>query len=132
MEFTFETHERIELIDITHKVEEIVKNSGVDEGICVIHAPHATAAIILNENENGLLSDIRNYIFDEFFSRKYEHNRIDNNGAAHLASVVLGSTKVIPINNGKLLRGTWQNILFVELDGPRSLRKVIVWIQKKK
>ena len=132
MELTFKTHDKIELIDITERVEEIVEKSNVSDGICVIHAPHATAAIILNENEPGLLSDIKSYIFDEFFSRDYAHNQIDNNGAAHLASVVIGSTKVIPIKDGRLLRGTWQDILFVELDGPRSLRRVVVWIQKKK
>ena len=132
MEIRFSTSKRIEVIDITEKVEEIVENSGVNDGICVIHAPHATAAIILNENESGLKKDIENFIADTFFNREYFHNRIDDNGASHMASIVLGSTKVIPIKDGKLLRGTWQNILFVELDGPRSLRKVIVWISKKK
>ncbi len=132
MEFTFSTKKKIEVINITSEVEELVENSKVDEGICVIHAPHATAAIILNEAEEGLMKDIENYIEETFYGRKYLHNRIDDNGAAHLAASFLGSTKVIPIKDGKLLRGTWQNILFVELDGPRSLRRVVVWIQKKK
>ncbi len=131
MEIKFSTTERIQVLDITEKVEEIIESSEVSDGLCVVHAPHATAAIVLNEAEDGLIKDIEKYIRDEFFSRNYLHNRIDNNGAAHLASVVLGSTKVIPIKNGKLLRGTWQNILFVELDGPRPTRRVIVWIQKK-
>ncbi len=132
MEITFETKDKIQIIDITDEVEEIVRNSKVKEGICVIHAPHATAAIILNENENGLKEDIKDFIYDTFFKRNYKHNLIDDNGASHLASVFLGQTRVIPIKDGKLLRGTWQNILFVELDGPRKTRRVIVWISKKK
>ena len=128
----FETHEKIEVIDITEKVESIVKKEGVEEGICIIHAPHATAAIILNENESGLKEDIISIMKDLFFKRKYKHNLIDNNGASHISSIFLGQTKVLPIHEGRLVRGTWQSILFLELDGPRSLRRVVVWTQKKK
>ncbi len=132
MEIQFSTRRKIEVIDITNEVEKIVDDSNVKEGICIVHAPHATAAIILNEAESGLMKDIENYIEETFYHRNYLHNQIDDNGAAHLAASILGSTKVIPIKDGKLLRGTWQNVLFVELDGPRSLRRVVVWIQKKK
>ena len=132
MEIRFSTSKKIEVIDITEKVEEVVRKSNVGDGVCIIHAPHATAAVILNENESGLKKDIENFIRETFFNREYEHNKIDDNGASHMASIFLGPTKVIPIKDGELLRGTWQNILFVELDGPRSLRRVIVWISKKK
>ena len=128
----FKTDKKIEVIDITDRVEEIVKNEKVGEGICVIHAPHATAAVILNENEDGLKEDIISTIRDLFFNRKYKHNLIDNNGASHISSTFLGQTKILPIHENKLIRGTWQNILFLELDGPRNLRRVVVWIQKKK
>ena len=128
----FSTNKKVEVIDITQKVEEIVKKEKVDEGICVIHAPHATAAIVLNENEEGLKEDIVSTIKDLFFNRNYKHNLIDNNGASHISSIFLGQTKVLPIHENKLVRGTWQNILFLELDGPRNIRRVVVWIQKKK
>ncbi|MGC9115063.1 MAG: secondary thiamine-phosphate synthase enzyme YjbQ [Fervidicoccaceae archaeon] len=126
---SFRTEKGIELIDITEKVEELVKSSGVKEGMCIVSAPHATASIVLNENETGLIEDLKELI-EELFPRngKYRHNLIDDNASAHLASSFLGSSKVIPISGGKLLRGTWQNILFLELDGPRSRREAVITI----
>ena len=128
-DITLSSRKRLELIDITHQVEEIVRESGVKNGICLVYAPHATAAIIANEHESGLIEDILDKI-DEDFPRdgRWRHNRIDDNAAAHIASAFLGTTKVLPIVDGRLLRGVWQNILLVELDGPRADRRVIVKI----
>ncbi|RLG18543.1 YjbQ family protein, partial [Nanoarchaeota archaeon] len=115
---SFSTKRKFEVVDLTTDVERIVERSGVKEGLCVVHAPHATMAIILNENEQGLLSDYVDLI-RKLFSGEWSHDEIDDNAHAHLASAVIGSTRVLPIHNGKLVRGTWQNILAIELDGPR-------------
>ena len=120
---------RLELIDITRNVEEAVSASGIDEGQCIVHAPHATAAIVINEHEEGLVDDILTKVGQLFpRDKNYRHNRIDDNADSHLASTFLGSTKVIPILGGKMKRGTWQNIFLVELDGPRTYREVVIQV----
>jgi secondary thiamine-phosphate synthase enzyme len=116
---------RRELIDITGAVTDFVDESEVTNGICVISVPHATAAIIANEHERGLIRDILAKI-EELFpqSGKYAHNAIDDNADSHVAAAFLGHSKTFTIAKGRLTRGTWQNIFLVELDGPRSRREV--------
>jgi len=126
-EIYLSTKERIELVDITNKVEEAVQESKIRNGICLVYAPHATAAIILNEHERGLLNDIAKKILEIAPPEaNYLHNRIDNNAHAHVASSIIGSSATLPVVNGELVRGTWQNIFLVELDGPRASRRIIV------
>jgi secondary thiamine-phosphate synthase enzyme len=126
-EIYLSTKERIELVDITNKVEEAVQESKIRNGICLVYAPHATAAIILNEHERGLLNDIAKKILEIAPpGANYLHNRIDNNAHAHVASSIIGSSATLPVVNGELVRGTWQNIFLVELDGPRASRRIIV------
>lgn len=121
------TSKKLELIDITYEVERIVKESGIKNGMCLVYAPHATAAIIANEHEEGLMSDILEKIKEDFpQDGKWRHNIIDDNAAAHLASSFIASSRIFPVKDGKLIRGTWQNIFLVELDGPRSYRRIIV------
>ena len=114
------TVSRVELLDITTRVEELVRDSGVQNGICVVSTRHTTTSIILNENEPGLCSDILN-LLERLIPplAGYGHDRIDNNADAHLKAVMLGSSESIPVIDGKLVLGTWQRIFFAELDGPR-------------
>jgi len=126
---TIKTHVSFQLIDITDDIERFVAEANIKEGICLIYVPHATAALILNEFESNLLEDISTMIKQLFpINRNWKHNTIDNNAHAHLASAFLGTSKALPISKGKLIRGTWQNIIFVELDGPRSARRIIIKI----
>ena len=116
---------RRELIDITDTVTRFVREQDVTDGICTISAPHATAAIIANEDERGLVHDLLAKIEDLFpSSARYAHNAIDDNADAHIAASFLGHSRAFTIANGRLIRGTWQNIFLVELDGPRSHREV--------
>jgi secondary thiamine-phosphate synthase enzyme len=126
-ELSFSTRRRRELIDITGQVEKIVYESGVRNGICLVYAPHATIAIVVNEHETGLMSDIITKIERDFPSGfGWLHDKIDDNADAHLASAFIGSSRIFPVANGKLIRGTWQNIFVLELDGPRSARRILV------
>jgi len=126
-ELKLSTTEKLQLVDITRQVEEIVKESGVVNGVCLIFAPHATAAIIMNERESGLIQDILTKVKELTEpERSWKHNLIDDNAHAHIGSVLLGSDKALPIRNGKLVRGVWQNIFLLELDGPRTERTVVV------
>lgn len=125
-ELVVNTTERFQVVNITRRVEEVVTDSGVKNGICLVFVPHATAAIIANEYEPHIVSDYLELI-KQIFKPDYpwRHNSIDNNAHAHLASALIGPSRIFPVREGKLVRGTWQEILLVELDGPRS-RRVIV------
>jgi secondary thiamine-phosphate synthase enzyme len=124
---TTATKRHIELIDLTQPVEEAVRSFNIRIGICIVHVPHATAAVIANENEQGLIHDYISKI-ETFYPSdgSYHHNRIDDNAASHLAAGLIGNARAFPIHDGKLVRGTWQNIFLVELDGPRSRRSIVV------
>ncbi len=127
-EFYINTNQRRELVNITSKVEEVVSKAEIKNGIVLIFVPHATAALITNEDEPNIRKDYLN-LFEKLVPEngEYYHNRIDNNADAHLLSVLLKPFLVFPIKDRKLVRGTWQEIFLVELDGPRK-RRVIVMV----
>lgn len=114
MKLNIETSRRIELIDITSDIQEEVRISGVQEGVCIISTRHTTAGIIINENESGLREDILN-LLDSLVPQGagYRHDRIDNNADSHLKAVLLGSSEALPVVQGKLELGTWQSIFFL-------------------
>lgn len=116
------TSKSFEIIDITSKINELID---IDDGIISIFSRHSTSAIVVNENESGLLADIE-FTLDNLITDKYSysHDRIDNNARSHLKSFILSSSECLPVKNGKLDLGTWQSVFFVELDGPRSARTV--------
>lgn len=128
-EFMVSSESRTQLIDVTGKIEDIVKGSKVKEGVCIVFVPHATAAVVLNENESGLVKDIEDYIKKNFpAGAGYAHDKIDDNADAHVASAFIGQSRTLPIKDGALIRGTWQNVFLVELDGPRNRRRVVVTV----
>ena len=120
------TNRNFEIIDITSKINELID---VESGIISIFSRHSTSAIVVNENESGLLSDLEftlnNLITDKF---TYQHNRIDDNAKSHLKSFLLSSSECLPIKNGRLDLGTWQSVFFIELDGPRHGRTISLTI----
>ncbi len=124
-----ETSRVYQLLDITTEVTEIVKDSGIEEGVCLVFAPHATAGIMLEENERGLKQDFVRFFKDLAERGQWEHDRIDDNASAHLLAGIVGQSRTLPISEGNLVRGTWQNIFLVELDGPRRSRRVCISIQ---
>lgn len=124
-EFIISTEKRYQLVDITDKIEEIIVQSKVKEGAVLIFVPHSTAGILLTENEPGLKDDWLNFFKKLVSGFEFEHNRIDDNADSHLLSGLLGQGRVLAIEKGKLVRGTWQQIFLTEFDGPRE-RKVIV------
>ncbi|MEM2948385.1 MAG: secondary thiamine-phosphate synthase enzyme YjbQ [Candidatus Anstonellales archaeon] len=118
-EFFVQTKKQVEAIDITHEIEaRIEKNAKA----CLVFVPHATAAIILNEYEPNIKSDYEKF-YSELAKGDWRHNSIDNNAEAHLLSSLVKPFALIPCENGKLLLGTWQRVMLLELDGPRR-RKI--------
>ncbi|WP_298502314.1 secondary thiamine-phosphate synthase enzyme YjbQ [uncultured Methanobrevibacter sp.] len=120
--FKINTNKNFEIIDITPQINSLID---IDDGIISIFSKHSTSAIVVNENEAGLLFDfefmLNNLVSDKF---SYKHDMIDNNASSHLKSFLLSSSECLPIKNGKLDLGTWQSVFFVELDGPRANRTV--------
>lgn len=121
-EISVTTDKRCQLIDITDEVEKAIKDSKVKDGLCLVFVAHSTAAVVLTENESGLKNDWLKILKKLVAGEDFEHNRIDNNTDSHILSGLLGQGKTIPIENGHLVRGTWQQIFLVELDGPRTRR----------
>ena len=116
------TNKSFEIIDITLQINNLID---IDEGIISIFSKHSTSAIVVNENEAGLLRDLEftldNLIGDKF---TYQHDRIDDNARSHLKSFILSSSECLPIRNSRLDLGTWQSVFFIELDGPRHNRQI--------
>lgn len=111
----------INIINITEMIEKCVREINVKHGLCVVYSPRTTTAMIINEDEVDLRSDIIKVIEDIFKPRgDWLHNKVDKNAYAHLGSIFLGSSRVIPITNGKLALGTWQQIFLIEMNGPRT------------
>ena len=128
-DITLSTSKKQELIDITGKINTIIKKSKIKNGFCNIFTAHATAAIIINENYDpniclDLLDALNKLVPDGI----WRHDRIDGNADSHIKSAILGPSETIPIKDGKLELGRWQSVMFTELDGPRSNRKIIVTI----
>jgi secondary thiamine-phosphate synthase enzyme len=120
--------EKNEIRNITFEIKEIIANSGVKEGLCVVTIPHVSAGLLLAEDEKGIRKDYVNLLNQLVPKRNnyYYHDACDENGAEQLRSILIGTTNIIPISNGKLVLGDWQSILFIDMDGPRKIRYVHV------
>ena len=117
------TKGELDVIDITDDVERIVKRSGIKHGICLVFVPGSTGGIILNENETSLMSDFKSTVKRLIKDVGYEH---PVNARSHLRAMLFGCEKVLPIANGRLETGTWQQLMFVEFDTRAREREVIV------
>jgi secondary thiamine-phosphate synthase enzyme len=125
---TLTTREHDAMVDITEHVRRIVSESGVRDGVCTVFTRHATAAITINENDDpNIGTDFLNALKKLVIEHDgWLHDRVDNNAAAHIKSALVGPSESIPIEQGELALGTWQNVFFCEFDGPRSNRSVVI------
>ena len=114
-----ETRARVEFKDITDLVQKAVTDSGIESGICFLFVPHTTAAILINENDDpALQKDLDNFLKMLAPSdSNYYHN--DGNCDAHLKAAVIGSSKWLIVENGRVILGQWQGVFLCEFDGPR-------------
>ncbi len=126
-EFTVNTRDRYDVVDITDRIEELVGD--VEQGLCVVTLPHATAGLIVNEYEPNIAKDYIALFRNILPKLDYAHNRIDDNAEAHLLSSMFGSSKVFLVKNGRLVLGTWQRVILCEFDGPRT-RRVVVGVKE--
>jgi len=122
------TSTRVEMVDITRLVEETVRSSALQEGLVNIYSRHSTSAVVINENEAGLVEDFLVALQKLVpTGAGYLHDRIDNNADSHIRGFLVGGSQTLPFADGRLMLGTWQSIFFVELDGPRH-RKLTVTV----
>ena len=126
---TFNTKTRRDYINITERIEELVRKSGVKEGLCLVNAMHITASVYINDAESGLMKD-----FDDWLEKlaphepvsQYRHNRtMEDNADAHLKRQIMGRGVVIAITKGRLDFGPWEQVYYGEFDGRRRKRVLV-------
>lgn len=121
------TNDRLQLLNITDRINEIVRKSGIRDGLVHLQSLHTTSAVFLNEWQDALLHDVKNF-FEQLVDRDeyYRHNDPKysdcerRNADSHLRGMIMGQTLCLQVRNASVLLGTWQSIIFAEFDGPRS------------
>jgi secondary thiamine-phosphate synthase enzyme len=118
-----------ELVDITREAREHVARSGVRSGLCALYAQGATAALMIQENDDpNIALDVLDCLDGLVPAGRWRHDRVDDNGAAHIQAGFVGPSESIPIRDGKLALSRWQNVFLCDFDGPRRTRTVVVTI----
>lgn len=124
----FNTDERVELINITNQVQEVLKESGIQEGLCLVNAMHITASVFINDDESGLHQDYKEWLEElaphEPISQ-YAHNGFEENADAHLKRQIMGREVVVAVTEEKLDFGPWEQIFYGEFDGRREKRVLV-------
>ena len=117
------------LVDITEQARAEVKRSGVREGLCALYAQGATAALMIQENDDpNITLDVLDCLEQMAPPGKWRHDRIDHNGDAHIQAGIVGPSEAIPVRGGDLALSTWQNVFLCDFDGPRSRRTVLITV----
>jgi secondary thiamine-phosphate synthase enzyme len=124
----FNTPDRRNYINITPKVNAVLKKSGIQEGLCLVNAMHITASVYINDDESGLLQD-----YDKWLEKlaphepvsQYQHNGFEDNADAHMKRQVMGREVVVAVTEGELDLGPWEQIFYGEFDGRRKKRVLV-------
>ncbi|MBU1170420.1 MAG: secondary thiamine-phosphate synthase enzyme YjbQ [Proteobacteria bacterium] len=128
MDITVTSASRTALIDITASIQEKIRLSGIQEGLCFVFVPHTTAAVTINENADpDVKTDILSTL-KRVFPQDPSYRHREGNSDAHVKSSLVGASETLIIQDGRLVLGTWQSVFFCEFDGPRT-RKVLIRIQ---
>lgn len=127
-ELWFETSQRRELINVTRKLEECLRESSITDGLLLCNAMHITASIFINDDESGLHRDFEVWLEglapEKPYSR-YHHNGYEDNADAHLKRTIMGREVVVAVTDGKLDLGTWEQVFYGEFDGMRKKRVLV-------
>jgi secondary thiamine-phosphate synthase enzyme len=117
------------LVDITEQARAEVRRSGIREGLCALYAQGATAALMIQENDDpNITLDVLDCLAAIAPAGRWRHDRVDDNGDAHIQAGLVGPSESIPIRDGRLGLSTWQNVFLCDFDGPRARRTVLVTI----
>ncbi|MEF8771122.1 secondary thiamine-phosphate synthase enzyme YjbQ [Halodesulfurarchaeum sp.] len=115
---TVSTDQRLAVIDITGQVTQVIPEDA--DGTVTIFSEHTTTGVTINESEGRLLNDFETALSELISDTGWAHDEIDDNADSHVRSMLLGPSETVPVSNGDLQLGTWQSILLIECDGPRS------------
>ena len=127
-ELWFNTKKPREFINITGEVDALLRESGIQEGLCLVNAMNITSSVFINDNESGLHHDFEKWLeklAPEKPHHQYQHNGYEDNADAHLKRTVMGREVVVAITNGKFDFGTWEQIFYGEFDGMRDKRVLV-------
>ncbi len=127
-EITMNVPQRRAVVSLHHQVEELVRESGVKDGLCLVNAMHITASVFINDNEPGLHHDYEAWLeklAPHEPTSQYRHNGYEDNADAHMKRQVMGREVVVAITNGKLHLGPWEHIFYYEFDGRRAKRVLV-------
>jgi len=119
------TTARTALLDVTGQVQQAVRESGIKNGICLIFVPHTTAGITINENADPDVKQDILTALDRLIPARGDYRHLEGNSPAHIKASLVGSSLAIPVEDGRLVLGTWQGITFCEFDGPRQRNLVV-------
>lgn len=114
------TSRRTELKDVTAEIEEAVRDSGVQNGVCYLFVPHTTAGILINEGDDPAVARDIEATLDRLIPHRGDYTHAEGNSDSHIRSALVGSSETVFIERGRLALGRWQAIFFCEFDGPRS------------
>jgi secondary thiamine-phosphate synthase enzyme len=116
------SRQRTEFIDITSRVEEELREAGIQSGVCYIYVPHTTAGVTINEGADPSVQRDIQYMLSKLVPQDEGYHHMEGNADAHIKSTLVGASEYVLIDEGKLVLGTWQAIYFCEFDGPRHRR----------
>jgi len=141
-EIAIESSDKTDFIDVSKQVKSIVSDSKIKNGIVNLFTKHTTTSIRINENESGLINDLKKFLEQKARPfKKYHHDEIEKrdvpvdepiNAHSHLKSIMLGSSETIPLINSNIILGQFQSIFFVDLDGPRKRKMLVHFVGNKK
>jgi secondary thiamine-phosphate synthase enzyme len=123
-----ETEEKIEIVNITKQVEDVVRESGIKEGLCLVNSMHITSSVFINDEESGLKEDFKAWLksLAPYDVEKYKHNLTgEDNAYAHLRRTIMGREVVVAVTKGKLDFGPWEQVFYGEFDGQRKKRVLV-------
>ncbi len=122
------SRQRTEFIDITDKIQEVIKEAGIASGICFIYVPHTTAGVTINEGADpSVQRDIQNTL-SRMVPHEMNYSHREGNADAHIKSSLIGASESVIIDESRLVLGTWQAVYFCEFDGPRHRRVALKFI----
>lgn len=126
---TFTTRKHRTYVHITAQVEKILRDSGIKNGMVLVSAMHITAGVYVNDNEEGLIEDIEQWLETLApFREDYKHHQTgEDNGDSHLKAILVHHQVILPVTDGKLVLGTWQRVFYAEFDGQRQ-KRVLVYV----
>ncbi|MCD6489392.1 MAG: YjbQ family protein [Thermodesulfobacterium sp.] len=123
---TIKSRKKVELIDITKEIENLLPSKN---GICVVYVPHTTAGIIVNEGADPAVKDDILDIFDKLAPENFSYKHLEGNSPGHVKSSLTGPSLILIVEKGRLVLGTWQKVFFAEYDGPRTRKVYIKFIE---